>query len=55
MYNGSMLIGIKVGSSLLTDGEGVNREYLLNLCRQIPDLKRSGHRIFFGDLRRSSQ
>jgi len=41
-----MTIGVKVGSSLLTDGGRVNREYLLNLCRQIADLKRSGHRIF---------
>jgi len=42
----SMLIGVKVGSSLLTDDKGVNREYLLNLCRQIAELKRSGHRVF---------
>lgn len=46
MSDNSMVIGVKVGSSLLTDDTGVNREYLLNLCRQIADLKRLGHRVF---------
>ena len=41
-----MLIGVKVGSSLLTDGEGSNREYMLTLCRQAAILKRSSHKIF---------
>lgn len=46
MRNGSMVIGVKVGSSLLTDDKGVNREYILGLCRQIADLKHLGHRVF---------
>ncbi|KKT25632.1 MAG: Glutamate 5-kinase [Parcubacteria group bacterium GW2011_GWA2_43_9b] len=46
MYNGSMLIGIKVGSSLLTDDKGVSSEYIASLCRQIAELKSLGHRVF---------
>lgn len=34
------LIGVKIGSSLLTDDHGVNKEYLLDLCRQIYELKK---------------
>lgn len=46
MYNGSMLVGIKVGSSLLTDDEGVSRDYLFSLCDQIAWLKSLYQRVF---------
>lgn len=46
MLGGIKRVGIKVGSSLLTNDEGVNREYILNLCRQIAEVKRSGHQVF---------
>jgi len=45
-----MRIGIKVGSALLVkegaSGNEINREFLLNLCRQIAELLRFGHEVF---------
>jgi glutamate 5-kinase len=42
-----MRIGIKLGSSLLTDGRGnINENIILEVCRQVSELKRVGHEVF---------
>jgi glutamate 5-kinase len=40
-------VGIKIGSSLLTDGRGVIFiDFITHLCRQITDLIKTGHEVF---------
>lgn len=42
-----MLIGIKIGSSLLTNGGGkVNEQNILEICRQISELIKEGYGVF---------
>lgn len=42
-----MLIGTKIGSSLLTNGGGeVNEQNILEICRQTSELAKEGHGVF---------
>lgn len=42
-----MKIGIKVGSKLLTDGNGkIYKRFIAEICRQIAELKDEGHQVF---------
>jgi len=42
-----MRIGVKIGSSLLTkEGNGINYPFMIDLCRQISQLSKSGDQVF---------